>query len=471
MLPFQASATNLRLNTCFAGFYSLSAEDPRARELLHSTYEALLDMPRDEGVRQLLLEAIENGGDPFAAQVDRHDLYFVGKHLNEFRGMLQQLGWDTPENRASLMALVQRRRGGITATEAKLHEAIAGGRRDEQYDFEGAKDAKPVPGGRYFVGRRSGHSPNFEPYVFLYDTQTRTQTTVPGYATGSIHHPVITSDGKRVVVQVGDQLIVHELKDGKLSSPGTVIHPLKWRSRLVGRFRDTNLENVTPLARSNWIVAQLEDTHKLRLYDLDKKAVSTIKGHGPFLKGYKSDERMSWGTVKGENAIVVLTPSKIGTEVQWGTFDATGKATWKTIAKLRPSVNEYQLFSGPVTATSRYVVLKHFPDPGNLTVVDVKDGSIRDLSASHPGAARMNRIFLHPNGREMMGVSYYAVGNYYMVHWTDLETGKTSEIIKTAAGYFDLSPDGESILIRGSMLDQPDSDFIRIVNPRNRLVP
>jgi len=448
----------------------MAASDPQARELMLSTYEKLLDLPAGNEAREYLLHAIEKGGDPFEFAADRPELYFVAKRLKEFRSMLEELGWNSAESHSRLMEVVRHRLGAITEAEAKLHEAIAGGQQDEVLNFQTANYVQAVPGGRYFVGRRSDPYPSKEYWVFVYDRVTKTETKVPGYPAGRADHPVVSSDGKWVTVPVGFDMWVHELKEGKLSTPGKRIrgmHPVrKWLRGGVDW-----INNTSAMANPNWVVTQLPDSSTLRLYDHAKGTVRTIGGHGAFIRGYKSEEQQSWGVVKGENALVLLTPTKTGSALQYGTLDAKGKATWKTVATFPPSDNSDQRFYGPIPAGSRFAILNGHPTYDQFTVVDMKDGSVRDLTANLPAPKKVNRIEMHPNGKEAMVIYYHAVGNYYEVHWMDLESGKVTPIIKTGTDYVHLSPDGERIYLAGSIFNQKNSEFLRIVNPRNRLVP
>ncbi len=457
------------LDPCFVGFYGLASDDPQAVSLIDSTYQKLLELPVNPNSRERVLEAIEQGRDPFAIPGEDTDLYTVAKHTQEFRRMLDRLGWNTPETRARLLAQVAQRLGRTEMAVKVRDQSLKDGESDVRFQFHNAEHSVAMPGGRYYISRGNGPAPDYSNRIYVYDTQTKTEMSVPGYRTGVVYRPLPLADGKRVVIQVGDQLKIHRFEEGKISADAETINPLSLVGKVLGR-KHRQLELITPLKDDNWIVAQLQDTHKLVLYDLEKKTVRTIKGTGPFIKGFKSEENHSWGLVKATNELLVLNPKKNRLVIRSGILGAKGQVEeWKTVMEFPPRPED-QRFYGPIQASEQYIILRGIPKPGQVSLINRKDGTVRDLATLHPNGARVD-YQLHPDGRRALTYSYDAESRQNSYHWMDLDSGKTTFILKAKSDAH-LSADGERLIFRGSVFDAGSRDgVVIIVNPHNRTVP
>ncbi len=441
---------------CFAGFGAVS--DPEeAKALSIKTYESLLDLAKDGEARRAMLTKLIAAADPFAVEGLEYGLEPVAKRLTEFHEMLKKLNWLTPELRESFLAAARAKVGGIDTAVQQIEKSVESSPGARDFPLENGDFVKVTREGRYYLSLSNG--PSGDAVITVHDTVSNTEQSITLEKSKGAHRNsyALNADNTKLVMAANDRMgtggmieavRVYDFKDGKVNPQGTQFEFLPRDPATPNEER--GLQRISPLQNPNWLIAEVHTggVSHFQLVDLAEGKTFPIA---------KPATPPSWTAMAGTNSFASIPVTKRAEDRKLviTTVGAGGQIT----------TNGFPLPAGLQTpdidgAQGDLVAVRDFLT--RQILLYGKSGLVRTFNVPEPkpGKVVINAL-LHPNGKEL-GITTGDNGNLQL-YWFDLAKETHVGTFPLPVSSFELTPDGESLIIK-------ESDHIK-VEPILKLIP
>ncbi len=426
----------LHAQTCRGLFASLTPDQESAAAVVTQTYRDLIDTVRDPLAKAQWISAIEEAKDPFAVAEDV-DLLVTRRHLEQFRQMLEKLGYTQASLRSLLLPVVAQRQADRRQAEQAQASVVHQNRGNFTLPLPEGKRRTVSPDGRYVAGVDGDK-------FYVADGVTGERFAGPAAPVGSSLH--FSPDGDTAYVGDDKSVAIYHHNGHRFTLDREVpIAQGWWATRVTGLTKHFCGGNPIPIANPRYLLAELRHMEDVPvneqgvwLFDVTSGKVKRLNGTQDVvgLDGQGSYGK-TWTVAPGTNRIFIRVPTRNDRKMKilWGDIDEKGfVAQWKDLG-----VNTERDLSQVVMWASRdYLAVRFVPKQKTMSVYPLAGGSPMSFGDRVGGAFPTQFVF-HPDGKT--GLANFE-GYFQQV---DLESRQVTGRLTIPKNTW-FSPDGERLL-------------------------
>ncbi len=428
--------------TVFAG---LTAADERTASVAVQTYGDLLDTVKDPAAKAKWLSAILSQQDPFATPQDT-DLLVQQRHVEQFRKMLEALGYTRDSMRDLLLPVVAQRSGQVDKTSIEQATALQLNRPDFTEKLPAQLIGRTVSAhGRYLTGREGEK-------FWVADGETGKVFAGPEAPEGARLH--ISGDGHTAYASTagGKALSVYQLEEDHFTLARTVpIAQSWWAKNVTGSEKSLCPGQPIPLANPNWVLSELRRGRNrplsepgLWLFNVQTGKVQMVNGtQGVLGMRGESSYGSTWTVAPGTNRIFIRVPDRKHRrmDIFFGDLGEDGRVKqWVSVGINTKMERTRQV----MWASESHLAVRYLPDPKSMMLIPLDAGGVTIYADRHNGTWPSGMLF-HSDGKTALA---NFEGDYQRI---DLKTGEVTDTLVAPTDSW-LSPDGDRLL---SYVDGP----------------